>query len=225
VLSARRAIKNINPKARFLHVEPLLHIVPPADEPELEDLAQETRNHQFQVWELLRGTLEPELGGEPEALDLMGVNYYYNGQMEVTGKHLPWEPPDPRRATLAALLEEVHSRYSRPLIIAETGHFDDARPRWLHEVLAETLRVMKSVPVQGVCIYPVIDRHCWHDPSKLIRCGLLDQERQHYPDYTKTLRDWQHIYSGQTHENLDRVLTPPLELRLPATTAPTDQAS
>lgn len=188
VLAAMAEVKDTCPTARFIHVEPLLHVVAPRDRPELEDLAQEVRGHQWQTWELLKGAMEPQLGGYPEALDLMGVNYYHNGQMEVvTGTYLDWDPPDPRRAPLSALLQEVWNRYQRPLIVAETGHTGDKRPRWLKHVLSKAqVAQAAGVPLEGFCIYPVIDRPCWHDPSKMIDCGLLD----HRPSIN-ALKQWQ----------------------------------
>lgn len=193
ILKAMDAVRDVCPDARFLHVEPILHIVAPQDRPDLEDLALEVRGHQWQTWELLRGTMEPALGGYPAALDLMGVNYYYNGQMEVeTGTYLDWEKPDPRRLPFSELLKEVWTRYERPLIISETGHFGDSRSKWLSSVFDEALlAIRKGVPLQGLCIYPIVDRPCWHEPSKLIRCGLIEAERKEHDTSVKTLRFWQ----------------------------------
>jgi len=193
VLRGMNAVRREIPLARFLHVEPLLHIVAPKDQPELEGLAHEVRGHQWQTWELLRGSMCPELGGSPEALDLMGVNYYYNGQMEVvTGEHLEWDPPDPRRADFSDLLREVWDKYQRPLIISETGHFDEGRSQWLTHILEETKKAMDNgVPLEGLCIYPVIDRPCWHDPQKILSNGLLD-----HPESIETLKQWQSHIQG-----------------------------
>ena len=187
-LAAMAAIRERVPKARFLHVEPVMHVVAPVDRPDLEELAQEVRSHQWQTWELLKGTMEPQLGGYPEALDLMGVNYYFNGQMEIeTDNHLDWQEPDPRRVPFRELLQEVWERYQRPLIISETSHFDDERSQWLDYVLSETKQAMdQGVPIEGLCIYPITDRPCWHEPTKIIRCGLLD-----HPESIEALKRWQ----------------------------------
>jgi len=195
VLKAMEAVRDVCPAARFLHVEPLVHMVTPFDKPELEELAQEIRSHQWQVWELLRGTMEPQLGGYPEALDLMGVNYYYNGQMEVvTDKYLEWIEPDPRRLPFNALLEETWGRYRRPLIISETGHMDDTRALWLDRIFKELKDATDSgVPIEGVCVYPISDRPCWHDIEKIIKCGIiqLDHDRSLHQDSIETIRRWQ----------------------------------
>lgn len=192
VLEAMVAVRTVSPSARFLHIEPLLHIVAPANQPELKELALEVRDHQWQTWELLRGAMEPQLGGYPEALDLMGVNYYHNGQMEVvTGNYLDWATQDPRRALLSDLLKEVQVRYGRPFIIAETGHFDDNRARWLDYVLCEAKKALAAgVPLQGLCIYPVIDRPCWHEPTKIINCGIMEHAKS-----IEALQYWQKAFT------------------------------
>ena len=41
------------------------------------DAARHTES-QFQAWDMMRGDLAEELGGSPEMLDLIGVNFYWN---------------------------------------------------------------------------------------------------------------------------------------------------
>lgn len=195
VLTAMQKIKKKFPQVRFLHVEPIIHVVPPLGRPDLAELATEVRGYQWQTWELLRGTMCPELGGSPEALDLMGVNYYYNGQLEIgTDIHLDWCPPDPRRMQFSDLLTECWERYERPLIISETGHIDDGRYIWLNEIFSEVNKVLSEgrVDLRGVCIYPIIDRPCWHEPSKNIACGLVNDQAS-----VETLLRWQKILTTQ----------------------------
>jgi beta-glucosidase/6-phospho-beta-glucosidase/beta-galactosidase len=227
VLKAMDAVRDVSPDARFLHVEPLLHVVAPEDRPDLAELAQEVRGYQWQTWELLKGSMEPHLGGHPDALDLIGVNYYYNGQMEVqTDKHLSWNPPDARRLPFSALLSEVSDRYQRPIIVSETGHFGDDRAQWLEYVLREVNVALKhGVNLQGLCIYPILDRPCWHDPSFIIRCGIINDTRTHHFGSLKTLRRWQHHFKRKTrNENPPSILPPTLELRFSTSTAPSIEA-
>lgn len=196
VLSAMAAIKKISPHARFLHVEPIMHFVAPENRPDLEEHARTIRSYQWQTFDLLKGSMCPEFGGHHEALDLIGVNYYYNGQMEVeTDKLLCWESKDPRRMPFSELLAEVWDRYERPIIISETGHFGDGREAWLQDVFEE-IKVAQDAgtPLEGVCLYPVLDRPCWHEPHKIIRTGLIsitDEGRRYHLGSAKTVRRYQ----------------------------------
>ncbi|MDB5999210.1 MAG: amine oxidase [Rhizobacter sp.] len=175
-LAAMDAIRNEDPRARFLHVEPVLHVVAPAGRPELADLASEIRSYQWQAWDMLSGRMLPELGGSPAALDLIGVNHYHSGQWEVaTEQRLEWHLRDPRRMPLSQLLTEVSQRYGRPLIVAETSHIGEGRGEWLDEVASEVeLAIQGGTPVQGVCLYPVIDRPDWNDADHWHHSGLFD---------------------------------------------------
>ncbi len=134
------------------------------------------RGYQWQTWDLLCGRLEPELGGSPEALDLVGVNYYHSGQWEVgTEERLDWHLDDPRRMPFSALLAEAWQRYRRPLLVAETSHVGEGRADWLEEIAAEVGRALAvGVPVLGLCLYPFVDRHDWDDPGHWHASGLRD---------------------------------------------------
>lgn len=179
-LLAMDAIRAELPGARFLHVDPLVHVVPPAGAaPALVSEARRFREFQWQTWDLLSGRLEPSLGGHPAALDLLGINHYPTAQWEFeTGATLPWgaeEPLDLRRLPLSALLKEAWQRYRRPILIAETGHCDGQRSAWLDEVAREAQAALDAgVDLVGVCLYPVIDRPDWNDATDWHRCGLWD---------------------------------------------------
>ncbi|HSL30883.1 MAG TPA: hypothetical protein VK900_16905, partial [Anaerolineales bacterium] len=73
------------------------------------------------------------------------------------------------------LLAEVYERYRRPLFIAETSHFGAGRGAWLREVHGEVLTAIQiGVPVEGITIYPVIDRPDWDDLEHWHNSGLWD---------------------------------------------------
>ncbi|MEN3112754.1 hypothetical protein ACFONG_18955 [Uliginosibacterium paludis] len=175
-LAAMEAIREVDPRARFLQIEPMVHVVPPADRPELASLAQQISDYQWQVWDMLAGRMAPELGGSPEALDLIGINHYHDGQWEaLTEKRLHWHERDPRRRPLSGFLADNWQRYGRPLILAETGHFGAGRAAWLDEVASEVHRAHgHGVPVEGICLYPLTDRHDWNTPSHWHHSGLWD---------------------------------------------------
>lgn len=158
-LRAMAAMRKVLPAARFVQIEPVVHVVARSGEPDAADIARTIGSYQWQVWDLFSGRAEPALGGLPGALDLIGVNHDHSGQWEVPGEaHLAW-PSDPRRRPFSQLLHDTWSRYRRPLMVAETSHVGAGRTAWLDEIACEVLRARRhGVPVQGLCLYPLIDR-------------------------------------------------------------------
>ena len=176
-IAAMEAIWQVDPRARMVHVDPLIHVVTPRGRPDLARAAADQRASQFDAWDMLAGGLHPELGGHPRYLDIMGLNYYHANQWEYPDRRLRWEddPRDRRWVPLHLLLREVYHRYGRPLLISETSHFGAGRGRWLREVAGEVRRARaERVPVEGLCIYPVIDRPDWDDPDHWHNSGLWD---------------------------------------------------
>jgi beta-glucosidase/6-phospho-beta-glucosidase/beta-galactosidase len=173
---AMDAILSEDPRARFLHIEPLVHVVAPRAAPELAPLAAEVRAYQWQVWDLIAGRLRPELGGQSRYLDLIGVNHYHNGQWEVsTEERLHWHLQDPRRMPFGDLLREAWSRYRRPLIVAETSHIGSGRAQWLHDIASQVVMARDTgVTVDGICLYPIVDRPDWSDATHWHQSGLWD---------------------------------------------------
>ncbi|MBK1612073.1 hypothetical protein CKO44_01125 [Rubrivivax gelatinosus] len=134
-LAAMAAMREAEPRCRFLHVEPIVHVVAPSGQPELAPLAEQIRSWQWQTCDLLSGRAEPELGGHEGALDLIGLNHYHASQWEaLTEQRLAWHLHDARRMPLSRLLAEAWQRYRRPLVLAETGHVGAGRAAWLDEV-------------------------------------------------------------------------------------------
>jgi beta-glucosidase/6-phospho-beta-glucosidase/beta-galactosidase len=176
-VAGMEAIRAVEPRARFIQVDPLIHVVPPLGRPELADAAAEQRLSQFHAWDMLAGRVQPELGGRGDYLDIVGVNFYHANQWEFPDQRLRWEdtPRDPRWIPLHRLLQEVHRRYDRPMIISETSHFGEGRGRWLREVVQEVAAARSlGVPLEGLCIYPIIDRPDWDDPARWHNSGVWD---------------------------------------------------
>src|SRR5262249_20646306 len=118
------------------------------------------------------------LGGSERFLDIIGVNFYAANQWEVPGGHkLHWDAGsnDPRWMPLHRLLIEVANRYRRPIVIAETSHYGTGRAAWLDEVAAEArLALDLGVPLEGICLYPILDRFDWEDCTHWHNSGLWD---------------------------------------------------
>lgn len=215
VLAGMKAIRSVDPRARFLHVEPVVHTVAPVDQPELVALAEEVRDFQWQAFDLLCGRAEPALGGSPEALDLIGVNHYHSSQWEVgTERRLYWHERDPRRRGLAEMLRDTWERYRRRLIVAETSHVGAGRAAWLNDIASQVERARaRGVPVDGLCLYPLVDRHDWNDPRHWHNSGLWDVVRDDLAgrqalrrvlnsEYSNTLSQWQLAFSRAAPDRL-----------------------
>lgn len=171
------AIWQVNPKARIVQVEPVIHVVSPRNRPDLAERAAAQRAGQFEAWDMMIGRVEPGLGGQPKYLDIMGLNYYHSNQWEHPDVRLRWEdhPRDDRWVPLHQLLAEVYDRYQRPLFIAETSHFGVGRGPWLREVAEEVRHaIVQGVPVEGITIYPIIDRPDWDNLDHWHNSGLWD---------------------------------------------------
>jgi hypothetical protein len=174
----------------------------PRGRPKLARAAADQRAAQFEAWDMLAGALEPQLGGHPKYLDIVGVNYYHANQWEHPDQRLRWEdvPRDPRWVPFNLLLAEVYYRYWKPVVVSETSHFGAGRGRWIREVADEVATARSAgVCVEGLCIYPIIDRPDWDDPNHWHNSGLWDLrpnaagqlERVLSSDYAADLREAQ----------------------------------
>lgn len=185
-IAAVEAMRDVDPRARFVSVEPLIHVVPPAGHDDREGRAAAMRESQFEAWDMIAGRLRPELGGADRYLDVLGSNFYHDNQWEEPGgQRLHWHvrPRDPRWRPLHLLLDEVYARYRRPLLIGETSHVGVGRAEWMREITDEVvLALAAGVPLEGICLYPIIDRFEWDNPAHWHNSGLWDFV--HEPDGT-----------------------------------------
>ena len=171
------AIWQVNRQARIVQVEPVIHVMAPRDRPDLLERAAAQRAGQFEAWDMISGQMDPSLGGQSKYLDIMGLNYYHSNQWEHPDLRLRWDadPRDDRWVPLHLLLGEVYNRYRRPLFIGETSHFGAGRGRWIREIYDEVRTAIRNeVPVEGITIYPIIDRPDWDDLDHWHNSGLWD---------------------------------------------------
>lgn len=168
-LAAMRAIREVDPRARFVQIDPVIHVV--TRTPRNRAAAAHARRAQFEAWDMLAGTLCPELGGGPDFLDIIGVNYYSDNQWFLRGPTL--KTTHPLYKPFRQILAETWARYRRPLFVAETGAEGDARVPWLRYVCDEVAAAREAgVPVGGICLYPVADYPGWSD-NRHCPCGLI----------------------------------------------------
>ncbi len=171
------AIKEIDPEVRIMPTEPLVNIAPKNPLNGFAVVRSALKNEeQFQVLDILAGRQCPELGGQEEYLDIIGLNFYHNNQWHVeTEETIPWAEDHPCWRALDELVDAVYGRYHRPMVLSETSHTEDNRPQWLCHVTEECSRIIeRGLPLWGVCIYPVIDRPDWDYPDRWHHSGIWD---------------------------------------------------
>ena len=173
------ALKQLDNNVIILTSEPLVNMVPPENASE-EDFANAIVQHQyqFQATDMLCGRICPELNGNPDYLDIVGLNYYYNNQWIINSSNfLIWkdEPKDERWRPLHHLIDEVYERYKLPVIITETSHPKEDRPLWIDDIAKQLVTVLNNnIPLLGVCMYPFIDRPDWDDTVTWHQSGIYD---------------------------------------------------
>jgi hypothetical protein len=176
-IAATRAIRSVDPTAKFVCAEPLINVLPGSDDPDHVRAAEAKRLSQFESIDLLTGRLEPELGGSPDLLDLVGMNYYPDNQWYLDGSTVPMGHYAYR--PLSEMIKEAQQRYGKPFFLAETGAEGSSRAAWLSYVCAEVREAMaQGVPVAGICLYPIVDYPGWED-ERLCPVGLLSAADTH----------------------------------------------
>jgi beta-glucosidase/6-phospho-beta-glucosidase/beta-galactosidase len=168
------AVRDVSPGARFVQVDPLIHII---TDPSIHNgadvaAAEAHMSAQFDAWDMIAGKLHPELGGHESYLDIIGFNYYVHNQWFYNSQFV--ERDHPQYRPLQKLIEAAFLRYRRPVFIAETGIEDDLRPSWLSYICDEAVACIRAgIPVEGVCLYPVINHPGWEDDRHCYN-GLWD---------------------------------------------------
>lgn len=161
-IMAMEAILRVDPRARFMHADPVIHIGHDATHPWTRQGADGHRLAQFQAWDMIDGRIWPQLGGRPALLDVIGVNYYFNNQW-IHGSG-PIDVGHPSYKPFRSILADTYARYGRPLFVAETGTEGERRPGWLAMIGAEVAVARRmGIPVEAICLYPVLNHPGWDD--------------------------------------------------------------
>lgn len=208
-----KAIRSIRPTAEIYLVEPLIWVHPW----ELLDLPQADleNSFQFQAADMVMGKTCPELGGSPELVDGVGVNYYWNCQWKREFGTLPWPDLQNHRKPIPELLQMVYDRYNKPLFISETGHFGSGRAEWIEEIFVETQKALNlGIDVRGVCVYPLVDRPNWDHLEIYHNSGLWDltENKDRIPVllYVEAIQDGLSLFGTSKKSSTESYL-PPLD--------------
>lgn len=162
-ISAAEAIRQVAPTTRFIQTDPAIHVTTGGRGANSRQRAEIYRQAQFEAFDMLCGRREPELGGKPEYLDIIGLNYYFHNQ---------WFYPNRRKIRrghelyrpFSEILVEYYARYKRPILIAETGIENDERAGWFRYICEQVEAAQeKGVPLEGVCLYPIVNHPGWDD--------------------------------------------------------------
>lgn len=174
-IAAMKAVLAADPRARFVHCDPVINIVADPSRPWERRTAEEHRQAQFQGWDLLAGRIWPQIGGAERFLDIIGVNYYHNNQWIHGGTAI--DNGHPLYKPLRTILIETYARYGRPIFIAETGIEGERRASWIRYVYDEVRAALAAgVPIEAICLYPIISHLGWDD-DRPCENGLLSLER------------------------------------------------
>lgn len=193
------AVRSVDPRARFVLVDPVIQVTAHPDRPEDGEAAANYTRAQYQSWDMIAGELWPGLGGRAEFLDIIGVNYYSDNQWFLGGGTI--ERGDPLYRPFRDILAEVHARYGRPVLVAETGAEGDARVPWLRYVAGEAAAAIEAgVPVVGLCLYPIVDYPGWtnerHCPVGLLRVPDAEGRRAVHQPLAEELRRQQAAFDA-----------------------------
>lgn len=171
------ALRRVDPRARFVHTDPVVHVISPSG----DEGAEWERQLMFHSWDAIAGRRWEDLGGTPAHLDVLGVNYYSDNQWIRDAERPEWSLgrrsvglAQPYYRPFHEILIELWDRYGRPMIIAETGAEGANGPGWLRYVCGEVAIAQEAgAVIQGVCLYPVIDYCGWGD-FRHCRVGLIE---------------------------------------------------
>lgn len=170
-VAAMDAVLAVDPRARFVHCDPIINVITDPSRPSDAGVAEGHRQSQFQGWDLIAGRIWPQIGGNERYLDIVGVNYYFNNQWIHGGPMV--DIGDPLYKPLSKLLIETYARYGKPMLIAETGIEAARRAAWFQYVSTQADLAMKAgVPLGGICLYPIVNHPGWDD-QRPCENGLL----------------------------------------------------
>lgn len=165
------AVREVDPRARFIVAEPSIHVAPNGDSPQAIADAANYCEVQYAAHDMLVGRIEPQLGGSPDKLDIVGMNFYPDNQWVLGGPPIPLGQYNYR--PFREILIDTWKRYGRPVIVSELGAENTARPAWLYYVAQEIAAAREAgAQIEAACLYPIFDYPGWEN-DRLCEVGLF----------------------------------------------------
>lgn len=170
-ITASKAIKERWPATTIIWAEPLIHIAPHDRRRRTVRDAERNLQGMYEAYDWIMGRAEPELGGDPSLVDVVGWNFYPHNQWYYDGPTIPMGHHEYR--PLADMLVEMAERYQKPIFLSETGAEGTGKPSWLHYVCNEVREaIRRGADFSGICWYPITAYPGW-DNSRHAETGLL----------------------------------------------------
>jgi beta-glucosidase/6-phospho-beta-glucosidase/beta-galactosidase len=170
-ISAATAIKREWPRSTIIWAEPLIHIAPHDRRRQTVRGAERNLQGMYEAYDWITGRAEPELGGDPSLVDVVGWNFYPHNQWYWNGPTIPMGHHEYR--PLADMLIAMCERYGKPVFLSETGAEGTGKPSWLHYVCNEVRDAMsRGADIRGICWYPITAYPGW-DNSRHAETGLF----------------------------------------------------
>lgn len=193
-IAAMEAVLAIDPRARFVHCDPVINVITDPSRPWERRVAEGHRQSQYQGWDLLAGRLWPQIGGNERYLDIVGVNYYHNNQWIHGGP--PIGMGHPLYKPFRTILFETYARYGKPIFVAETGIEAEQRAGWFRYIYSQVRAAMNAgVPVEGICLYPIVNHPGWDDDrpceNGLLSAQIFENGRTAYEPLAEALMEIQ----------------------------------
>jgi beta-glucosidase/6-phospho-beta-glucosidase/beta-galactosidase len=210
-IAAVDAIREVDARARFIVAEPSINVAPNGDSEQAIADAANYCEVQYAAHDMLVGRLNPELGGSPDKLDIVGVNFYPDNQWVLGGPPIPLGQYNYR--PFREMLKETCERYGRPVIVSEFGAENSARPAWLYYVAQEVAAAREAgARVEGMCFYPVLDYPGWEN-DRCCDVGLFGDadangDRCVYAPLAEELRRQRIRFEGELAAANDERVTP-----------------
>ncbi len=168
---ASRSIKRRWPDATIVWAEPLIHIAPHDRRRRTVRAAEQNLQGMYEAYDWIMGIAEPDFGGDPSLVDVIGLNFYPHNQWYYKGPTVPMGHHEYR--PLADMLIEMAERYKKPIFLSETGAEGSGKPSWLHYVCNEVRSAMdRGAAMEGICWYPITAYPGW-DNSRHAETGLF----------------------------------------------------
>ena len=179
---AYQRVKAVAPEVRVLLIDPFYYAVGSEDDP--GSMAEAA------FW---RDAALEAAGHLTDCTDILGLNFYYDGQVEVSRRpseehyrRRTLSPLDRRRISLLDAVRLFVERFGKPVLVTETSVRADRRLPWLATLTDQAVQVIEEgLPLHGLCWYPIMDVPDWGDLAtdqtlrqlRLAHSGLIRLDR------------------------------------------------